>query len=31
MGSYISIGLLCDKKDFKVKVVKLIQSLEGFC
>ncbi len=30
-GSYINIGLICDKKDFKEKVVKLMQSLEGFC
>lgn len=26
MGNYINIGLLCDKKDFKEKVVKLMQS-----
>lgn len=31
MGSYINIGLICDKKDFKEKVVKLVQSLEGVC
>lgn len=30
MGSYINIGLICDKKDFKEKVVKLIHSLEEF-
>lgn len=30
MGRYISIGLICDKRDFKEKVVNLVHSLKGF-
>lgn len=30
MGSYISIGLIGDKRDFKEKVVNLVLSLKGF-
>lgn len=30
MGSYINIGLICDKRDFKEKVVSLVHSIKGF-
>ena len=30
MGSYINIGLICDKRDFREKVVSLVHSIKGF-